>query len=209
MTDKSRWLDENNNSVSIYPDDFLSGAVIRTNIVSVANDRTVRDRSIENGGLKVLSIAKMSIEGDMTMQEAARCVFQLDETSSGSIAVAGDLFLDGTFDVQLVDGFTPLLGDTFDIITATVIQGTFDTELLPTLASNLEWVVDYQADGVSLLVALLGDFDSDGDLDGADFLKWQRGESPNPVSSSDLANWQANFGTVASPDVATSTVIPE
>ena len=39
-----------------------------------------------------------------------------------------------------------------------------------------------------------GDFDGDGDRDGFDFLKWQRGESPSPWSVSDLANWQAGFG---------------
>jgi hypothetical protein len=39
-----------------------------------------------------------------------------------------------------------------------------------------------------------GDFDSDGDVDGADFLVWQRGESPNPMSAAELAEWQANFG---------------
>ncbi|MBN1854278.1 MAG: hypothetical protein JW829_16230 [Pirellulales bacterium] len=32
-------------------------------------------------------------------------------------------------------------------------------------------------------------------MDGNDFLIWQRGESPNPLSSSDLASWQATFGT--------------
>jgi hypothetical protein len=42
------------------------------------------------------------------------------------------------------------------------------------------------------------DFDGDGDVDGADFLVWQRGGSPNPLSSSDLANWQASFGDTAS-----------
>ena len=41
---------------------------------------------------------------------------------------------------------------------------------------------------------IVGDFDSDGDIDGRDFLAWQRGESPNPLSGSDLADWQANFG---------------
>jgi hypothetical protein len=39
-----------------------------------------------------------------------------------------------------------------------------------------------------------GDFDNDNDVDGNDFLVWQRGGSPNPVSSSDLAEWRANFG---------------
>ncbi len=55
---------------------------------------------------------------------------------------------------------------------------------------------------------LAGDFDRDGDVDGADFLKWQRGESPNPLSAPDLTDWQANYGTVA-PQTATSTAVPE
>lgn len=43
-----------------------------------------------------------------------------------------------------------------------------------------------------------GDFDGDGDVDGADFLAWQRGESPNPLSAADLAAWQTNYGATAS-----------
>ncbi|MCA9238225.1 MAG: PEP-CTERM sorting domain-containing protein [Planctomycetales bacterium] len=42
-----------------------------------------------------------------------------------------------------------------------------------------------------------GDFDEDGDVDGADFLIWQRGGSPLPGSVDDLQAWQANFGTTA------------
>jgi hypothetical protein len=38
------------------------------------------------------------------------------------------------------------------------------------------------------------DFDLDGDVDGRDFLKWQRGDSPNPLSSADLALWQEQYG---------------
>ena len=52
-----------------------------------------------------------------------------------------------------------------------------------------------------------GDFDEDGDVDGGDFLIWQRGGSPNPLSASDLADWQANYGV--GPLVATSFAVPE
>jgi hypothetical protein len=44
-----------------------------------------------------------------------------------------------------------------------------------------------------------GDFDEDGDIDGNDFLKWQRGQSPNPLSASDLALWESTFGPGISP----------
>ncbi len=40
-----------------------------------------------------------------------------------------------------------------------------------------------------------GDFDGDGDADGRDFLRWQRGGSPSPFSATDLAAWQADYDT--------------
>lgn len=56
---------------------------------------------------------------------------------------------------------------------------------------------------------LPGDFDMDGDTDGADFLMWQRGESPDPLSQADLASWLENFGNVANPVAHASAVVPE
>jgi hypothetical protein len=40
-----------------------------------------------------------------------------------------------------------------------------------------------------------GDFNSDGKVNGADFIVWQRGGSPNPGSVSDLALWKTHFGS--------------
>ena len=56
--------------------------------------------------------------------------------------------------------------------------------------------------------ALPGDFDGDGWCDGADFLMWQRGESPDPLSATDLANWQTNFGR-AEAALAQRATVPE
>jgi len=54
---------------------------------------------------------------------------------------------------------------------------------------------------------LLGDFDLNGNIDGADFLKWHRGESPIPYSQADLDDWKINFGG-ATPAFA-AAVVPE
>jgi hypothetical protein len=43
--------------------------------------------------------------------------------------------------------------------------------------------------GISQIAQLPGDFDADGDVDGRDFLAWQRDSSIG-----DLADWQANYG---------------
>jgi hypothetical protein len=40
-----------------------------------------------------------------------------------------------------------------------------------------------------------GDFDGDSDVDGRDFLVWQRGNSPSRLSAGDLLDWRNNYGT--------------
>jgi hypothetical protein len=53
-----------------------------------------------------------------------------------------------------------------------------------------------------------GDFDFDGDVDGRDFLLWQRGQSPSPHSAADLAAWSANYGITGPPELA-AVRVPE
>lgn len=48
-----------------------------------------------------------------------------------------------------------------------------------------------------------GDFDGDGDVDGADFLFWQQ----NGLSASELAEWQTQYGNQGS--LANATAVPE
>jgi hypothetical protein len=61
--------------------------------------------------------------------------------------------------------------------------------------------------------ASLGDFNDDGVSDGEDFLVWQRGQSPHPMSLVDLAEWKANFATLPATSVASpldgGVMVPE
>jgi hypothetical protein len=128
---------------------------------------------------------------------------QLDITNTATLA--------GILDVSLIGGFSPVTGDLFDIISASLITGVFDTLSLPVLSSSLVWdLADLYTTGELLvsLSPLASDFDEDGDVDGFDFLTWQRGGSPTPLSSGDLSDWQTNYGTVA-PLSAASAVVPE
>lgn len=45
-----------------------------------------------------------------------------------------------------------------------------------------------------LAVISNGDFNNDGAVNGADFLMWQRGQTPTPNSAGDFAAWKSNFG---------------
>jgi prepilin-type N-terminal cleavage/methylation domain-containing protein len=53
-----------------------------------------------------------------------------------------------------------------------------------------------------------GDFDGDLEVDGNDFLKWQRqlGAAVNPLDAGDLADWRGNYGT---PVIPAAAAVPE
>lgn len=119
------------------------------------------------------------------------------------LVVSGDASLAGLLSVSLVPGFVPTVGDSFEILNvggtrAGTFAGSGQGDLVGVWGS-IGLLIDYAAgDGndVALLAQTLlpGDYDFDSDADGADFLLWQRGESSTPLSPSDLANWQANYG---------------
>jgi len=108
------------------------------------------------------------------------------------------------------------LGDTFEIITLNgglgdgAITGEFDAFLLPTLASELAWGIQYHLESVVLeiLAPRQADIDGDGDIDGGDFLAIQR------TNSSLIPQWQTEYGSqiiVSSlaASTAASTTVPE
>ena len=53
-----------------------------------------------------------------------------------------------------------------------------------------------------------GDYDRNGQVDGRDFLIWQRGGSPQAMSTSDLSEWSGHFSSVTS-TILSSTAVPE
>lgn len=57
-------------------------------------------------------------------------------------------------------------------------------------------------------VAAGGDLDRDGDVDGEDFLRWQRGEASNPPGAADLDAWESNYGVGAATAAATNVSEP-
>ncbi len=98
-------------------------------------------------------------------------------------------------------GYTPVeVRDFFtDAVVATLTGNQFDV----TLGANDSGVYRLVADPTNP-----GDFDGDGDVDGTDFLTWQRGESPGGATAADLAEWQTCIGTIYS-STASAEPVPE
>lgn len=61
------------------------------------------------------------------------------------------------------------------------------------LFSTIEYVTD-------------GDFDGDSDIDGNDFLTWQRGHPTLPFDAEGLALWESNYGAGVGPQSAVNAV---
>ncbi len=156
------------------------------------------------------SVAAVSLE-NVTFDSSASILMELGGREPGmnydQLIIIGDSTINGTtLDVKLIDNFTPSLGDQFQIFSlASPVSGTgFSGFDLSTLGAGLEWKTDtLLTTGILSVVAvsLPGDFDFDGDVDGRDFLMWQR----NP-SVGNLADWQANYGVPLTPAV---NAVPE
>ena len=53
------------------------------------------------------------------------------------------------------------------------------------------------------------DFNQDGDVDGSDFLAWQKGESPIPQSAEELGLWESQYGSTAPSNAVAAVPTPE
>jgi hypothetical protein len=151
------------------------------------------------------------VMGDLTMNAGSILLEIGGNTESlyDRLQVDGMLTAGGTLDITLL-GYRPIEGDTFDLLDFGALTGSFSV-MLPSLDAGLTWDVStFDTSGVLSVVADIvenADFDGDGDVDGRDFLAWQRGESPNPGSAADLAIWQEQYGSL---DVlSTSVAVPE
>jgi fibronectin-binding autotransporter adhesin len=165
------------------------------------------------------STGMLTINGNFQQEPVGALQIELGGAASLAfdvLRITGVATLAGQLQLSLVDGFLPTAGDSFEFLTAAGgLSGMFAPPAAwPSLPGNLSWQIDYGANKVMLSVVApvrAGDFDRDGDVDGADFLTWQRGESPNGLSESDLSDWRANFGmtTATTTTAATMASVPE
>jgi hypothetical protein len=117
--------------------------------------------------------------------------------------------LGGTLQVMLTNGFSPMAGDRFTLLSGGSISGSFATTVLP-VAPNLSFGLVYNPTSVVLAVtpALAGDYNADGHVNGNDFVLWQQtlgsttqlaadGNGNGVIDSGDVVVWQGNLGAEA------------
>jgi autotransporter-associated beta strand protein len=132
--------------------------------------------------------------GALTMQGGSSMEIEIGATSD-LVAVTGTATLSGALKVSLVEDAAPQLGQTYTIVTAGARNGMFGSDLLPTF-SNLTFDVIYNPQNVQLKVVpvLAGDFNTDGQVDAADYVVWRKGGPA--FTPADYDDWRENFGAI-------------
>jgi hypothetical protein len=125
--------------------------------------------------------------------------FRTEQPGDGTqLTFADQVTLDLKDGLRLTSGFVGFITDkSFDRVDFVSRHPSFSRTFL---------------DNFSMVTPVPGDFNGDGDGDGRDFLVWQRGNSPTPLSQSDLADWQANYGQSPEAELQTASravAVPE
>ena len=178
---------------------------------------------VESGG----SVAPGNSAGMLTVDEIAFMTGSTFEIEIGGLTagteydllLASSTALGGDLAVSLLDlgsgEFVPDAASIFSILASTSLSGEFDNvangERIDTAGGEGSFLVTYTGSMVQLsdfqLASLPGDFDLDGDVDGSDFLAWQR----QGLGQEALEQWQhayaGNSGIGATQSVPEPTIL--
>lgn len=99
-----------------------------------------------NHGSVNLGTEILTIEGNYIQAGTGVLKADVSNPQSGQLRAAGTVILGGKFVVQVDDGAVQSPGNTFAVVQATALEGTFDAVTGLEAGDN----IDYQADGVSL-----------------------------------------------------------
>lgn len=83
------------------------------------------------------SPGRMDLAGPVTLGAATALILEIGPQGSDLFAVDGELNAGGRLEVHLLNGFLPAAGDTFVLLEADEIVGTFESVLLPQLPPEL------------------------------------------------------------------------
>jgi hypothetical protein len=155
----------------------------------------------------------VNVDGDYTQTTTGTLAIEIGGLAPASeydqLVVSGDAVLDGIIDVSLIDGFIPLPGQQFQVLSAAaiiengVVLGGAAASLFNLIVDESTLILE------AVTTALLGDYNSDGAVDAADYVVWRTTDG----TQEGYDTWRVNFGaTVGSGSAGSSpaqTAAPE
>jgi T5SS/PEP-CTERM-associated repeat protein len=175
------------------------------------------------------SAGTTTIAGSYAQQAAGALAIEIGGTAPGStydvVNISSIAGISGQLQLALLNGFVPSASNTFTVLTAASgVFGTFanvaNGERLATSDGLGSFLVNYgpgsafTANQIVLSAfqeaALPGDFNLDGKVDAADYVKWRKGLGTN-YTPAHYNTWRAHFGETAGSgtDGFRTTAVPE
>jgi hypothetical protein len=132
--------------------DLTGGNLYGTGLVNDA----VTDAATVTPGNSATSTGKLQVNGSYAQSAAGALDVTLGGTTAGTnydqLNVSSTASLGGTLNVTLAAGYKPAVGNTFDILNASLISGNFTTINLPTLSGEHFTVMMVGTDELELTV---------------------------------------------------------
>ena len=152
------------------------------------------------------NIGQTHVVGDLTLSSGALQIELASLASFDKLIVDGTANLGGSLAVSTLGGFTPVNGNSWQIIAAGGIAGLFSS-ITP------GYTVQQQGNNLMLFFGsptLAGDYNGDGLVNGGDYVAWRRAMSAGgtllnetasigTVDQADYDAWRANFGANGTP----------
>jgi hypothetical protein len=124
-----------------------------------AGTGTTTIANFDNFGTVSLLSGTLSVPGTYYQSPDGTLIINIGGLTAGSqfsrLQVGGTAYLDGTLEVNLTGGFSPVAGNSFQIVTFATGAGTFATLDLPDLGSSLTMSVAYNSMNATLVTSAM------------------------------------------------------
>lgn len=128
---------------------LVNGAHTGGGAYTVAVGATLGGTGATSGALTVNGVVNpgvagggtLTVNGNATFNNGSTVLFQIGGTAAGQfdkLSLTGTLAAGGTFDVDLINGFVPAVGNSFDLFDFTTATGSFSLSL-PALGAGKSW----------------------------------------------------------------------
>ena len=137
--------------------EWSGGALYIGESGTLLGDALVTCTNLNNHGTVApgLSAGTLTIDGDFNDSADGTLAIEFGGTATGEfdqLAVTGNADLAGTIEITLIDGFVPMPGDSFVILTAAAVTGEFTDVVAPDLGGSTVFGVTYTATEVIVVV---------------------------------------------------------
>ena len=149
----------NDGVLSLGADSTFSALSAFSGAGTVEGTGTVEGAQVTNGGTFSAGFSPgiLHVNGPYTQAAGGHLEVEvagpLPGTGFDRLELTGAATLGGTLDISTIAPFAPALGNTFTILTASSVTGTFDNVTGTTLPGGLQYIVEYGVDYARLVVA--------------------------------------------------------